>query len=554
MAVTLAFQFPAKRYHATPWGHHVNEGLIEWPPSPWRLLRALVSVGYTSGVWNGTGPPSLGCRLIEKLATEPPNYHLPPAVVAHTRHYMPTAVLKREHEKTTLVFDTWGQIEDQELTVTWNVDLGDEEAGMLANLVERLGYLGRSESWILGRVAPQDNAIPESNCCPEQQGVSPGPGWEQVALLAAVDASDFDSWRAVRLDKALADLPLPERKKPSTKRLQDRAKAAEPFPANLLECLQKDTNWLRRYGWSQPPGSQRVFYWRRADAIKVGAPKVMRRAQSGEPVEAMLLSLTNATRNDHALPPVTRTLPQAELLHKALVGIAAKKGVPPSVLTGRDKDSQPLKGDHEHAHVMPLDLDCDGHLDHILIWALMGLNVEAQSAIRAARKTFTKGGVEPLRLAVAATGSLADLERLPGGLGDQIGRLVGSGDARVWETLTPFVPPRYVKARGKNSLTEQVRAELRSRNLLAPEAVHQLAPDLGSSRHIRLAEGASGDSPKDRDLRWSRLRHFILTRRDGPEPPIRCGFAIRIEFGRPIRGPLALGYASHFGLGLFRCQ
>ena len=536
MAVTLAFHFPAGRYHATPWGHHVNEGLIEWPPSPWRLLRALISVGYTSGIWNGRRLPSVARRLVEKLAAELPSYHLPPAVGAHSRHYMPTAVLDgKKVEKTTLVFDTWGRVEDKELTVTWNdVNLSQEESAILDFLVERLGYLGRSESWIMGRVIGQGEVAPESNCFPEQMGASPGLGWEQVAMLAAVDAHDFENWRM--------DRP------------QDRKRAADSFPVDLLDCLQKDTNWLRRYGWSQPPGSRRVFYWRRTDAIEVGAPKATRRMQSADPVQAMLLSLTNASRNDHALPPVTRTLPQAELLHKALVGIAAKKGAVPSVLTGRDKDSRPLKGAHKHAHVIPLDLDDDGHLDHIIIWARMGLDADAQAAIRDARKTFTKGGVDPLRLAVSATGSLTDLERLPGSLGDQMGRLLGARNACVWETLTPFVPPRYVKVRGKNSLTEQVRAELRSRNLPEPKSVHQLAPNPRSSRFIRLVEEASGANPKDHNPRWSRMRHFVLARRDRPEPPICCGFAIRIEFDRPIRGPLALGYASHFGLGLFRCQ
>ncbi len=36
MPISIAIQFSAGRFHATPWGHHVNEGLPEWPPSPWR--------------------------------------------------------------------------------------------------------------------------------------------------------------------------------------------------------------------------------------------------------------------------------------------------------------------------------------------------------------------------------------------------------------------------------------------------------------------------------------------------------------------------------------
>jgi len=32
MPVTIKLNFPAGRYHATPWGRHVNEGVAEWPP------------------------------------------------------------------------------------------------------------------------------------------------------------------------------------------------------------------------------------------------------------------------------------------------------------------------------------------------------------------------------------------------------------------------------------------------------------------------------------------------------------------------------------------
>ena len=112
MPITIAVRFLAGRYHATPYGHHVNEGLIEWPPSPWRLLRALISVGYTSGAWSGAGPPTVARGLIEKLSAELPHYHVPSAIGAHSRHYMPVGVLdsKTKIEKTTLVFDTWARV------------------------------------------------------------------------------------------------------------------------------------------------------------------------------------------------------------------------------------------------------------------------------------------------------------------------------------------------------------------------------------------------------------------------------------------------------------
>src|SRR5262249_961935 len=87
MPLTLSLSFPAGRFHATPWGHHVNEGLPEWPPSPCRLLRALVAA------WKPTLPdhPLVHDHppAVLGLLAAPPVFHLPPATLGHTRHFMP---------------------------------------------------------------------------------------------------------------------------------------------------------------------------------------------------------------------------------------------------------------------------------------------------------------------------------------------------------------------------------------------------------------------------------------------------------------------------------
>ena len=549
MPLSIAFRFPAGRYHATPFGHHVNEGLIEWPPSPWRILRAMISVGYTTGIWRGADLSAIARSLIEKLASELPRYHLPPAVGTHSRHYMPVGGLDTSRvEKKTLVFDTWARIGEAELTVSWHdARLEPSELSMLGDLVERLNYLGRSESWVEGRIAQEDEPAPEPNCFPEQRGKMLGHGWEQIPLLAAKSASDFSIWRDRQIQRALADLSLPDGRNPSKKLLRKRDGAVEPYPEDLLDCLQKDTTWWRSHGWSQPPGSRRVFYWRPSNAVAIGSPWGNKAVVRERRVEAMLLSITNASRNDHALPPVTRTLPQADLLHHALVGIATHGGTPEVELTGRDENRVPLRGPHEHAHINPLDLDGDGHLDHILIWAPMGISMISQTAVLTARRTFTKGGMEPLRLAMAARGDLADLAELPGIYGKRIAELF-AGRSTSWQSATPFVPPRHMKARGKNTLERQVRAELRSRGFPEPVSVHQLAPIPRNRSAIATTAGAT--TRRDQ-VSWNRFRHFILSRHRGPVPPTTCGFAIQLDFEQPVRGPIALGYGSHFGLGLF---
>ena len=544
---TLLIRFPGRRYHATPWGHHVNEGLIEWPPSPWRLLRALLSVGYTRLGWTAgladpwsSSPPDAAHSLIQKLATTLPRYALPAATGAHSRHYMPVAELKGDRERTTLVFDTWAQIESGALAVHWDVDLSDEESRVLGELAANLGYLGRSESWVSAHLASDAEARSLSfDCQPCDGHPAPGPGWEQVSLLACEPPAAFAAWRELRLQQALADLPpipLPDKKKltgkdrkPSEDRTAQRARAQAPYPPDTIACLQVDTTWLREHGWSQPPGSRRVLYWRRADALRA-QPTSTSPVVIGGRVSFVLLSLRSTSGNDHALPAAARSLPQGEMLHRQMVG--AHRRIAPDghsrVLTGCDEAGQPLRGMHGHAHLLSLDLDRDGHIDHLLVWAPDGLDAQDQSALRMTRGTYTKGGVGALRLAWSASGEREQLHRLPGPLGETLRSFIGRG--RVWLSATPFVPPRFPKPRGANSLDGQVKAELLARGLPAPERIEWLDPQ--HDEHARA------------------LRHHVRVRRHGEPPPVNVGLALRLTFAAHVTGPICLGYGSHFGLGL----
>ncbi|OYT71749.1 MAG: type I-U CRISPR-associated protein Cas5/Cas6, partial [Chloracidobacterium sp. CP2_5A] len=347
---TVKIRFPGGRYHATPWGHHVNEGLIEWPPSPWRLLRALLACGFSSQGW--TDVPPVARRLIDKLAAVLPKYHLPDASAAHSRHYMP--IIEGKVQKTTLVFDTWANVGADALLIHWPCELDAEETELLRTLVAALGYLGRSESWVEAELTDE---LAEWNAMPCQDGEHRGPGWEQVSLMAAIPPADYGTWQKQQAEAALAPYPLPEgKKKPTAKLLKDREKAIEPYPVDLIACLTKDTAWWKGHRWSQPPGSQRVLYWRRSDALQVGVP-TRRRPVPARPVTMMLLAITTPSGNPSALPPVTRTLPQAELFHRAIIGrLGNGQRVNCPELTGKDESGQPLHDHHEHAHTIPVDL------------------------------------------------------------------------------------------------------------------------------------------------------------------------------------------------------
>jgi CRISPR-associated protein Csb2 len=521
---TLLLRSPGRRYHATPWGHHVNEGQVEWPPSPWRLLRALLSVGYTHLHWPDAGPPPEGRRLIDKLASVLPRYRLPRAAGGHSRHYMPIGELKDGVEKTTLVFDTWAQVADGALAVRWDVELDDDERRLLAGLAANLNYLGRSESWVdaaLGREEVEGfDVVPDAGA-PHQRG------WEQVSLMTPTSEPDFAAWRsdAVQQAREMTGVDLTKKKHTaSDKKKLDTAEA--PYPSTLIDCLQADSSWLRSHGWNQPPGSRKTFYWRRRDALEVGAPLARSTPREPDSVEMILLSIASASRSRGLLPHANRTLPQGELLHRALV---SREPIP--VFTGTDEGGSPLREGHRHTHILHLDLDGDQRLDHVLLWAPMGFGGRAQAAVRAVRRTFTKGGAADLHLMLVGMGSATDLARLAAPIGPRLGLLWAPESSTTWKSLTPFVPPRHLKQRGKDTLDAQIQAELSRRGVPPPSRII-----------VR-------DPHDDDDAR--RLRHTVCSRQRGPRPPQECSFAVDLVFEQPVRGPIALGYGSHFGLGLF---
>jgi CRISPR-associated protein Csb2 len=240
-------------------------------------------------------------------------------------------------------------------------------------------------------------------------------------------------------------------------------------------------------------------------------------------VEAVLLALASDTRHHEVLPMLSRALPQAELLHRALVSHAGRgEPIPCPVLTGKDAAGKALSG-HQHLHIIPLNLDTrqPGRLDHFLLWAPMGIDAQAQESIFAVRKTWTKGGEKPLFVTVAGMGKLANFQHL---LGDQ-----AIGPSRVWISRTPFIPPRFVKKTGANTVEGQVLSELASRGLKA--RVELLTRDEITRAHLH---------------RFVRLRRATDRR-----PPQDCFFGLRLTFDNEVSSPLTLGYASHFGLGMF---
>ena len=499
---TLSVRFIGGHYHATPWDKAQNEGAVEWPPSPWRLLRAFIATGYAKlPEWQEGTPPPVARSLVERLASVLPAYKLPPATGAHTRHYMPTDA------KPTLVLDARAIVHPDHtpLLVHWPVELTSDEQVLFHSLAVRLGYLGRAESWTECEAipSPADPPSPTDGWTVPHDGDAPTPpGCDQLALIAPVSAATYSEW--------LRALPKP------------KAKKSAPAPT-LFDALHVETSWLQKNGWSAPPGSRLVIYDRPATNAISLAPPAKHVPRSRPSVPFALLALSSSARSRSPMPVRERTLPQAELLHRSIASKVGKLSDPADAiaeLIGLDAARKPITG-HRHAHIIPLTLLApDNHLDHILIWAPGGLSATSLDVLRALRKTYMKGGIGEVQVRFAGSGSSEEFRKIPA-----IRHVLG--EATVWQSLTPFVPPRFQKKNGRNTLEGQIRAELTSRGLSEPEQIEV------------LSEESVG------------FRHFIRTRRDGARPPQDLSYSLRLTFSKPVTGPIALGYAAHFGLGLF---
>ncbi len=556
----LAFTFLAGRVHATPWGRHVNEGAVDWPPAPWRILRALIATGYAKLHWKSVPPDAVA--LLHALAEQPPVFWIPPEVVGgHTRHYMPdggVAENKKDeaiyNRSTDLVIDAFVSVprDVPSLVASWPIELPHAQQALLDQLLANMSHLGRAESWVEAR---RLDAVPDGLVAVRPGEAAANADCERVELHAPLPPAAFADWAATWKAEALRRGKPAKGKKP--------AEPDFPVPDTLVAALQLSTKDIQAFGWSEPPGARRVAYWRPFGAIaeRPSRPAAIDLPEGLRP-RAVLVALASDTVNSEVLPRLTEAVWQGEAVHDAVISLASDRGArpAPSVLTGVDEAQQPLGG-HRHLHVLPMTLDRrQNRIDHLLLYAPGGFDAESTRAILRLRHTWAKD-LPTLYTTVVGLGEPADFGA----------RVAAVREARVWQSRTPFVPPRHLKIRGPNTLEGQVRAECASRGLPQPSrielAVAGQDPDGGRdtwapigwfeplARGLRLIRGEVSPEAlaEVAGVRLSsRYRHFRRARRDAAKaPPAALALGLRLTFDQPVAGPLCLGYASHFGLGLF---
>jgi CRISPR-associated protein Csb2 len=500
MRIVLRQEFPLGRFHATPWRvNPFDDPHGEWPPSPWRFVRAVTARWYQ---WAREAERELSITELERLqgalCKSTYAFHLPADARKGNplRQYHPTEFGWRPAEKkkagtrsygTSLVQDNYWCI-TPEAPVWWFVE-GDswtpEIVATLEQCLARMTYFGRAETLTRVCLLGSRDVIPEPNCV-----LSEGRRSGAVPVLTALgSATRADIERTTDApESAKRALPPGAHFRYATRPPRPVARERRRAPARPPDCH------LMQFalGWNVAPDPRAIV--RLTSRFRGAVLRELLRLKTGD-------GRATWTR----------------------VGRDVRESV--ADMFGKDANNEPLRG---HRHTEFLAWCEDGLPTRLVVWrSARAFDADEQEAILLAASRDVSW---------AAAGSDADawkVRLLP--LDRDVPAPPGfdTAEARCWKSVTPYVPPRHHLRGGKDregeSMTEQIQRELQRRGIVEPVEVEFVGSPSWVSVHVPRRE--------------ANKRAFIGDRR---------GQMIRLRFLTPVAGPIRLGHSSSFGLGLFR--
>ena len=500
MQLILEQTFPLGRFHATPWKvFPYDDPHGEWPPSPWRLVRAVLARSYQLDreiADSAETHATLRESLVRAFATSDVEWLLPPSSWRGPglRQYQPADFRfnpSNWKEKklpgfkgynTTKVLDNfWVTTHGAAAPVFWQFDGPDWTPPLVAHLdacLARMTYFGRAES------ITEIRRIETTAALDMPVKLSPRRSSKAVPVLA------------LQMDATLAQLE-----------------------ATTDAASVKDTNI--------PPGS-RWMYAERPPRPQVRPAKRPMPELPDTNLIQFAIGSNVAPRYKDAVRITERFRDRAIRSLERIFGVQPNEkwiSLDPDVarklnrFAGRDSDGSPARG---HSHASFLLCGDASTPSRLCVWRREPFCSDEQRAILDASRT-------PLPLSHRDdpwTITLVPLDKLvpppPG--------LAGESSAS-WKSLTPFIPPRHVydrKGRVKDecSVKEQIERELLDRYGVKPVAIEE-GNAVWAKIHQKVGKGSDRTNTDKR------------------------GYEIRLTFDGPLAGPICLGGASHFGLGLF---
>lgn len=606
MPFCISIRFLTGRAHLHHWHAHHSDGKVDWPPSPWRLLRAIVSAagaGMTSlpqpldesisATPEDSLPVSHLVKLLALLAA-PPGIWLPRTSGGHTRQFLPM----KFKASGSAVFDSFAAVsKDTPIVFEWpdvQITENDEQFTDLQMLLRRLTYFGRAESWCeatahLG-LPPRVLAGVSHWCCSGIDNDQKPIGREHVDFTIERTLAPELPLETALKQQVVELLPrcfFPEERRKNDRRsaeflrLENRLRqvlSRESTGQLLLRCLLRSSGEDIKDGLQRPIGSRWLRYSVPRAIYRVPDFRSQRVAEVAKPpVTLFRFALNTATVNRAVLPPLTDTLLFADKFRAAALAWHAhlKSDEHPRNLCGREADDSRVNG-HDHAFFWPTDEDNDGFIDHVSVFCPSG---------------FLPGEVEALRrlLRIGQRSRRPDLLVTPLFLGQAESFAPWRQTARLFVSATPYFCPVHL-GHGKKSggVTRSLAVECRRSLTLA--SVIRSAEEVSSILEIVFAgeadlanvanastltelrqSGLGGGQfvgallkAPDADLLPGMVRGLKVDRGNRFIPALAfCrrrrrhqinGFGrfLVIEFAAPrLARPFSIASQCHFGLGLF---
>jgi CRISPR-associated protein Csb2 len=501
--LTLRLSFPWGRYYAHPWGQNparITEA--EWPPSPWRLLRAIAAAWFQANP--GRDASSELIHTLEGLGRELPVFVLPKVSFSRTVHYQP--YFKKDKEANARAQYQRARHENHfvgvggDVMIRWQLSEANGTAtrtvrSLIASIAGDIGYFGRAES--VCEVEVVDTVSDDRPVA--EVAVQAGKPCRRIgASFRDVFCSNPADFRAADLWQRRADRTASENARKHL--VQDLLDAPQPLPDGAA--------W---FSYRMPPGWPERWVVRHAKPAK--------RKVANHRIVARFLEFSLQCR----IPVPTKfTVSIAELFRAEAI---RKNRLPSFALSGHDGPTGYETG-HHHAFYLPIPDAAGQYLSRLQVWCPYGFTQQEVNSLMGAGTLRWAGGRFPVRpVLLQLQRDLPDLRA-----------------SRMWRSITPFVPPRYWyrKKFAEGRLREPDSPENQFRTCLRDNGVEALP--------VRIERVEFADTAWD-VCKVHSPQQSLLT---NAEPDRRVGVFLITEFAQPIVMPFpSFGHSCHFGLGQF---